>query len=180
VVVDLYTDGSCYPNPGPGGWGSLLVTPQALLLLHGREPGTTTNNRMELQAIWEGLKVVKGRDGLVIHLYTDSEWCIGALFKKWNVSKNLDLIQPIREEMKRLTVRVSHVRGHRGDLFNEMAHNLASRGVYGVPKQARFHGRHLLAFTYRGGYADHGESLSHQGAHHLFVDDPPEIDFERG
>ena len=79
-TVTLYTDGACSGNPGPGGWGAILCYGEHELSLSGGEEHTT-NNRMELTAVIEGLKKLK--EPCIVELYSDSKYVIDALSKGW-------------------------------------------------------------------------------------------------
>ena len=79
-TVTLYTDGACSGNPGPGGWGAILCYGEHELSLSGGE-AHTTNNRMELTAVIEGLKKLK--EPCIVELYSDSKYVIDALAKGW-------------------------------------------------------------------------------------------------
>ena len=79
-TVTLYTDGACSGNPGPGGWGAILCYGEHELSLSGGE-AHTTNNRMELTAVIEGLKRLK--EPCIVELYSDSKYVIDALSKGW-------------------------------------------------------------------------------------------------
>ena len=79
-TVTLYTDGACSGNPGPGGWGAILCYGEHELSLSGGE-AHTTNNRMELTAVIEGLKKLK--EPCIVALYSDSKYVIDALSKGW-------------------------------------------------------------------------------------------------
>ena len=79
-TVTLYTDGACSGNPGPGGWGAILCYGEHELSLSGGE-AHTTNHRMELTAVFEGLKKLK--EPCIVELYSDSKYVIDALSKGW-------------------------------------------------------------------------------------------------
>lgn len=138
-VVTLYSDGACKGNPGPGGWGVVLRYGDALKTFYGGE-AETTNNRMELRAAIEGLSVLKRR--CQVDIYTDSqyvrrgitEWM--ARWKKngWRTSdrkpvKNKDLWQRLDELTGEHEVKWHWVKGHAGVPDNELADELANRGV---------------------------------------------------
>ncbi|NNF92086.1 MAG: ribonuclease HI, partial [Boseongicola sp.] len=74
--IEIYTDGACRGNPGPGGWGALLIAGGRQKTLHGGEP-ETTNNRMELTAAIEALNALKGRQSVVLH--TDSKYVMDGI-----------------------------------------------------------------------------------------------------
>ena len=82
-TVTLYTDGACSGNPGPGGWGAILEFQGTEKELSGGE-GETTNNRMELTAVIEGLSALK--EPCIVELYSDSKYVIDGLSKGWAVS----------------------------------------------------------------------------------------------
>ena len=89
--MKIYTDGSCLRNPGgPGGWA--WWSPTTKRMDSGRV-AVTTNNRMELQAILEAVKALK--DGRTVRIYSDSQWSINVLTRRWKAKKNLDLIEAI-------------------------------------------------------------------------------------
>ena len=81
--VSLYADGACSGNPGPGGWGAILIFKEQKKELSGGDT-MTTNNRMELTAVIEGLKALK--EPCTVELYSDSKYVIDALEKGWAIS----------------------------------------------------------------------------------------------
>jgi len=137
--VVVYTDGACKGNPGPGGWGVVLSHGDARKLLHGGE-ADTTNNRMELMAAIRGLKALKRH--CEVELYTDSqyvrkgitEWMHNWKKNGWKTSakkpvKNEDLWRQLDEEVQRHSVNWHWVKGHSGNPGNELADELANKGV---------------------------------------------------
>ena len=139
--IDIYTDGACKGNPGPGGWGVLMKSGDTEKELFGGELGTT-NNRMELTAVIEALRALKRP--CTVTLYLDSqyvlkgitEWLPGWKAKGWRTAarqpvKNVDLWQTLDELAGRgqHTIDWRWVRGHNGDPGNERADELANRGV---------------------------------------------------
>ena len=137
--VEMYTDGACRGNPGPGGWGVLLRAGKRERELWGGE-AETTNNRMELTAAIEGLRALR-RD-CKVHLYTDSRYVMNGItdwldnWKKrgWKTAarkpvKNVDLWQALDRECQRHAIEWHWVRGHTGHDGNECADALANRGV---------------------------------------------------
>ncbi|AOY94265.1 ribonuclease HI [Cupriavidus sp. USMAA2-4] len=137
--VTIYSDGACKGNPGPGGWGALLVAGTSEKELFGGERGTT-NNRMELTAVIEALRALKRP--CRIQVYTDSqyvqkgisEWLPGWKARGWKTAdkkpvKNADLWQSLDVEAARHQVSWHWVRGHNGHPGNERADALANRGV---------------------------------------------------
>ena len=137
--VEIFTDGACRGNPGPGGWGALLRYDNKERELFGGEPDTT-NNRMEMQAAIEGLKALKER--CVVTLTTDSvyvksgitEWLANWKKRNWKTAarkpvKNSDLWQILDEQNQRHEVEWKWVKGHSGHRENEIADQLANRGI---------------------------------------------------
>jgi ribonuclease HI len=137
--VELYTDGACSGNPGPGGWGVLLRMGDHEKELFGGE-AETTNNRMELTAVIEGLKALKRP--VQASIYTDSqyvmkgmnEWIKGWKARGWKTAskepvKNVDLWQALDRECARHELKWHWVKGHAGHVENERADALARRGV---------------------------------------------------
>ena len=138
-VVEIFTDGACRGNPGPGGWGALLRFDGVERELYGGEPNTT-NNRMELRAAIEALKALKRP--CTVDLTTDSEyvkngittWLENWKQKGWKTAarkpvKNADMWQALDAESQRHTVRWHWVKGHSGHPENERADQLANRGI---------------------------------------------------
>ncbi|MFN9587693.1 MAG: ribonuclease HI [Pseudomonadaceae bacterium] len=137
--VVIYTDGACKGNPGPGGWGALLVYKGVEKELWGGDPNTT-NNRMELMAAIAGLIALTRPCS--VKLVTDSqyvmkgiqEWLPNLKKRGWKTAskepvKNADLWQKLDEEVNRHQVSWQWVRGHTGHPGNERADQLANRGV---------------------------------------------------
>lgn len=134
--VDVYTDGSCKFNPGPGGWGAVLVYGQREKELSGGEE-STTNNRMELTAAIEALKALK--EPCRVHLCSDSKYVIDALEKGWAVSwrakgwrradrsaaQNPDLWEELLELVSRHEIEYEWVKGHAGHPYNERCDAMA-------------------------------------------------------
>lgn len=137
--VTIYTDGACSGNPGPGGWGALLVYGNVEKELVGGE-ADTTNNRMEMMAAIMALEAL--RSPCSIDLYTDStyvqkgitEWIKGWKARGWKTAdkkpvKNADLWQRLEEATHRHEVRWHWVRGHDGHPENERVDALARSGI---------------------------------------------------
>lgn len=145
VPIDIYTDGACKGNPGPGGWGALLRWQGHERELFGGE-SATTNNRMELTAVIRALEALN-RDSLVV-VHTDSqyvqkgisEWMSGWKARGWMTSdrkpvRNVDLWRELDALAKRHRIEWRWVRGHSGHPENERADALANRGVAEVTRQ---------------------------------------------
>ncbi|AYN21924.1 ribonuclease HI [Alcaligenes aquatilis] len=138
-VVDIWTDGACKGNPGLGGWGALLRHGGREKAICGGE-ADTTNNRMELMAVIEALKVLKRPCQVRVH--TDSqyvqkgmnEWLPGWKARGWRTAdkkpvKNADLWQELEQQAAKHELTWLWVRGHAGDPGNERADQLANEGV---------------------------------------------------
>ena len=137
--VDIYTDGACSGNPGPGGWGALLLHGPARRELRGGA-ADTTNNRMELTAAIMALEALKRP--CEVRLHTDStylrdgvtRWLENWQKNGWRTAarkpvKNVDLWQRLQAALARHQVRWLWVRGHSGDAGNERADALAREGM---------------------------------------------------
>lgn len=137
--LEIYTDGACRGNPGPGGWGALLMYGDERKEICGGEK-ETTNNRMELSAAIFALASLKRPCDLT--LYTDSkyvmtginEWIKGWKAKGWQTAakkpvKNVDLWKQLDQETQRHTIKWVWVKGHAGNEGNEAADQLANRGI---------------------------------------------------
>ena len=128
--VHLFTDGACLGNPGPGGWAALLRYRGKEKMVSGGEPDTT-NNRMELTAVLEGLRTLKEK--CAVHIATDSQYVMNAFEKGWldnwqakgwkTAAKkpvaNQDLWEALLEETSRHKITWEWVRGHSGHPENE-------------------------------------------------------------
>ena len=138
-LVEIWTDGACKGNPGPGGWGVLLRAGGHEKTLHGGE-ARTTNNRMELLAVIEALRALRRPCRIVLH--TDSqyvhkgitEWLANWKRRGWRTAdrqpvKNADLWQALEEAAAGHEIAWHWVRGHAGDSGNERADQLANLGV---------------------------------------------------
>ena len=130
-----YTDGACLGNPGPGGWGVRLFSPDGRVRELGGQEAATTNNRMEMQAAISALQLLHGQAQVTI--YTDSQYLINGITKwlpawhrrGWLTTsqtpvKNSDLWQQL-ESLQHRGVRWQHVRGHSGDPNNERVDTIA-------------------------------------------------------
>jgi ribonuclease HI len=137
--IEIYTDGACKGNPGPGGWGAWMKSGTHERELCGGE-ALTTNNRMELVAVIEALTALKQPSRVILH--TDSAyvkngittWIHGWKARGWTTAdrkpvKNQDLWQRLDAQRQRHEVDWRWVKGHAGDPGNERADALANRGV---------------------------------------------------
>lgn len=139
-VVEIYTDGACSGNPGPGGWGAVLRYGAVEKELHGGEVGPTTNNRMELMAAISALESLKR--SCSVDLYTDSNYLREGITKwihswrrnGWRTAekkpvKNAELWQRLDQALSRHRIQWHWVRGHAGHVENERADALAREGM---------------------------------------------------
>lgn len=146
-VVVIHTDGGCTPNPGPGGWGAVLRYGGHARELFGGEPTETTNNRMELTAPIMALETLTR--SCAVHIYTDSTyvrggitgWLAGWKRNGWKTSakqpvKNVDLWQRLEAACERHEVEWFWVKGHAGVADNELADELATRGMQAAMAEA--------------------------------------------
>jgi ribonuclease HI len=139
TIIDIYTDGACKGNPGPGGWGAYLRSGDHEKDIFGGD-SQTTNNRMELIAVIEALKTLKNRSR--IRLFIDSQYVKNGIniwisnWKKngWRTSnkkavKNVDLWMQLDELVPNHEIEWIWVKGHAGNFGNERADALANQGV---------------------------------------------------
>jgi ribonuclease HI len=139
AAVDIYTDGACRGNPGPGGWAALLIAGETRKEVSGAET-ETTNNRMELMAAIQGLGALKRR--CKVRLYTDSkyvlqgatEWLPAWKARGWRTAarapvKNQDLWERLDAALLTQDIDWHWVRGHSGDEGNEWVDELANRAI---------------------------------------------------
>lgn len=146
-IVEIWTDGGCRPNPGPGGWGAILKFKGTERELSGGE-ADTTNNRMELTAAAEALTALTRP--CKVRLHTDSQylkdgitrWHVGWVRKNWRNAagdpvKNMDLWRRILDAAKPHEIEWVWVRGHSGDVMNERADVLATKAREQLERAAR-------------------------------------------
>ncbi|GAA2528805.1 ribonuclease HI [Rarobacter incanus] len=137
--VEMWTDGACKGNPGPGGWGALLKSGPHVKELWGGE-AVTTNNRMELTAVIKALGALKSPSRVTLHVDSTyvmngtTKWIHGWKRNGWRTSdkkpvKNEDLWRQLDAALATHQVVWKWVKGHAGDPGNEKADELANRGV---------------------------------------------------
>ncbi len=134
MQINLYTDGAARGNPGPGGYGIVLEYPEKNYRKEFAEGYKhTTNNRMELRAVIEGLKKLKTTD-LQVTVYTDSRYVADAVEKKWVFGwerkqfkdrKNADLWKELLEQIRNHSVKFVWIKGHNNHAQNERCDALA-------------------------------------------------------
>jgi ribonuclease HI len=136
MMLKIYCDGACSGNPGPGGWGAVLLYGEHHKNISGYEKHTT-NNRMELTAAIEGLRALKRQ--IPVAIYTDSQYVRNGITKwihtwlrsNWrnNSIKNVDLWQELYRLSQEHTIEWHWVKGHNGDKYNEIADELARMAI---------------------------------------------------
>ena len=145
--VEIYTDGACKGNPGPGGWGCILMSNGVEKELYGYE-ANTTNNRMELMAVIAALEALK--KPCEVDLHADSqyvlkgikEWIHGWKVRGWKTAdkkpvKNDDLWMRLDAATKPHKIKWHWVKGHAGHEMNERADQLANKGIVEARTGAR-------------------------------------------
>ena len=137
-VIKIYSDGACWGNPGPGGWAPILISRGHHKEISGAER-QTTNNRMEITAALEGLKMLKQPS--IVHFFTDSSYLVNAATswlpgwkargwkRKDGVLLNADLWQELDRELAKHKVDWTWVKGHAGNHYNERADQLATEAI---------------------------------------------------
>ncbi len=132
--VTVYTDGSCDPNPGPGGWAAIILDDGKETILRGSEK-ESTNNRMEMTAALEALRHIDKQKAVLV--YTDSQYLkngVESWLKDWKARNwkrkggpllNLDLWKAISVEIDQRKITWKWIRGHVGNPYNERADQLA-------------------------------------------------------
>lgn len=135
--VEIYTDGACSNNPGPGGWGVVLIYKSIKKEISGFMPDTT-NNRMELFAVLQGLRQLK--EPCEVTLYSDSAYFINAINNGWLVGwqqnswktadkkevKNVDLWKALVQEISKHQIKFVKVKGHSTNEYNNLCDKLAT------------------------------------------------------
>lgn len=143
--VDIYTDGACSGNPGVGGWGVVMLYKQHRKEVSGAN-ASTTNNRMELTAIIEGLKLLK--ESCIVTVYSDSAYSVEPFLKGWIYAwrmkgwktadnkevKNVDLWQALTDEMSKHEVEFVKVKGHADNELNNRCDYLARTAIKELQK----------------------------------------------
>jgi ribonuclease HI len=139
-TFELYADGACSGNPGPGGWGAILRTPDGEEIELSGGEAQTTNNRMELTSVIEGLRRIP--ESSTVRLVSDSEyvvkglkeWLDGWIARGWRKSDkspvmNRDLWEALARLRDGRTIRAEWIRGHNGHHFNERCDRLAVAAI---------------------------------------------------
>ncbi len=138
--IDIYTDGACSGNPGPGGWGAILRYGNHQKEISGSE-NNTTNNRMEITALIKALEIVK--EPCNIKVYTDSKYVCDSITKGWALSwknkgwkksdgkpaLNSDLWEKLLSLINIHNVEFTWIKGHNGHIENELCDKLATNAI---------------------------------------------------
>ncbi len=143
-VAEVFTDGGCVGNPGPGGWGYVIRAGDRTIERSGYDP-STTNNRMELTAVREALKELDAHPewaSLAVSITTDSQyvqkgitqWVLSWVHNGWKTTarkpvKNVDLWMDLWERSRRRPISWNWVMGHSGNQWNERCHSLVEEAV---------------------------------------------------
>ena len=138
-IIKIYTDGACRGNPGPGGWGALILKDNEEIKLNGGQ-NDTTNNQMELTAVIKALDFFS--ESTEIEIFTDSKYVMDGIteyIKKWKVNgwktaskkpvKNSDLWKQLDALSSQHSIRWNWVKGHSGHKENDIADELANLGI---------------------------------------------------
>lgn len=126
-MIEVYADGACSGNPGPGGWGVVIVEDGHKRTYSGRVSSKTTNQRMEIQAAIEGLSRIK--PGSDVTIYSDSEYLVKTMTKGWKRRVNRDLWTRLDQLVSQRRVRFEWLKGHAGHPMQEEADHLANNAA---------------------------------------------------
>ena len=123
-MIQIHTDGSCLGNPGPGGWGAIIIYPDGDVKELSGSNQDTTNNRMELKAVIEALNFLES--GSMIELFSDSLYVINTITKGWKKKANIELWNELDNVIQKHTnISWNWVKGHSGDFYNEKVNDIA-------------------------------------------------------
>jgi ribonuclease HI len=143
-----YADGSCLGNPGPGGWGIVLLNNDGSRREFCGAAASTTNNRMEITAAIEALR--RSPPGIDVTIRTDSQYLVKTMTLGWKRRENLDLWQILDAEVARRRVVWEWVRGHAGEVLNERADELARNAALGKLQSSPLDGTTQINSTATG------------------------------
>ena len=127
-LIQIYTDGSCLGNPGPGGWGAVIIEDGRKRTQSGADE-STTNNRMELLAAIKGLEALP--ESVEATVFSDSEYLVKTMTKNWKRNANTDFWALLDSETRKRQVKWRWIRGHDGNPLNEEADALAYKHASG-------------------------------------------------
>lgn len=123
---NIYTDGSCLGNPGPGGWAAIVLKGSTKQVISGKDP-STTNNRMEIFAIIKGLEAIP--ENSVVSVFSDSLYVVNTMTKNWKRKANQDLWAVLDGLVNSRTVTWQWIKGHSGHPYNEEADSEARKQI---------------------------------------------------
>lgn len=139
-LIEIYTDGACLGNPGPGGWAAIVYGPDIPATWLAGHDTQTTNNRMEIMGVMRGLEHTP--KGAAVRVYSDSTYVINTFTKNWQTKANVDLWEQLKRLVRERKVTWQWVRGHNGVPLNEEADRLATGAAadptWGPMRQGRF------------------------------------------
>ena len=121
-----WTDGACKGNPGPGGWGVVWARDGAVWKLASGGEYQTTNNRMELMAMLHAVTDAPHKGNATMEVISDSQYVVNSINKNWAKNTHADLWEPLDYILSISDITVTWVKGHSGDIYNDMADHLAS------------------------------------------------------
>jgi ribonuclease HI len=128
--IEVYTDGSCIPNPGKGGWAYIILQDEKEIKRDFGNSKISTNNIMEMTSVIEALKFLQNKNNFTI--YSDSQYVIhfcNGTWKKANRKKNLDLWAILDKVSLNKNIKWVHVRSHTGIFYNELVDSLAKNAI---------------------------------------------------
>ena len=123
--IDIYTDGSCIPNPGKGGWAWIAIFSDGKEIQNSGSKQNTTNNYMEISAVLNCLTFFQNYKDYVLDIYSDSQLVINCSQKLWKRNKNLELWKQYDELSKNLNIKWNWVKAHSGNKYNDIVDSLA-------------------------------------------------------
>lgn len=121
-MIEIYTDGACLGNPGPGGWAAIVVEDGKKRTIKGGDENTT-NNRMEILAVVNGLAALPA--SVTVAVYSDSQYVVNTMTRNWKRNANKDLWSGLDAEAGKRDVKWNWIRGHSGHPMNEEADRAA-------------------------------------------------------
>ena len=126
--IDIYTDGSCIPNPGKGGWAWIAIFSDGKEIQNSGSKQNTTNNYMEISAVLDFLEYFQvniNNPNYILNIYSDSQLVINCSQKLWKRNKNLELWKKYDDVSKNLNIKYTWVKSHSGNKYNELVDCLA-------------------------------------------------------
>lgn len=128
-MIEIYTDGAYATSRNQGGWAFVVLKDGKKIYSDFGGILNTTNNRMEIQSVIEGINYLIEQKITEFTIYTDSMYVVGTMSLNWKKKKNLDLWEILFNIISGLTIEWKHVKGHNGDTYNEICDALATEGT---------------------------------------------------